>query len=54
MLQKISYVHAKQKQPRAVKKGAAMQSRINSIKWHSRWLLGARADLISVCGQVDQ
>ena len=42
--------NAKQKQPRAVKKGAAKQSRIKSInslaQWHLRWLVKTRADII--------
>ena len=36
---------AKQKQPGAVKKGAAKQSRIKSIAWHLRWLVRTRADI---------
>ena len=36
---------AKQKHPGAVKKGAAKQSRINSIARHLRWLVKARADI---------
>ena len=33
-----------QKQPQAVKKGAAKQSRIKSIVWHLRWLVRTRVD----------
>ena len=36
-------MYAKQKQPGAVKKGAAKQSRIKSIAWHLRWLVRTRA-----------
>ena len=36
------YIYAKQKQPGAVKKGAAKQSR---IAWHLRWLVRTRADI---------
>ena len=32
-----AYIYAKQKQPGAVKKGAAKQSRIKSIVWHLNW-----------------
>ena len=38
-------INAKQKQPGAVKKGAAKQSRIKSIAWHLRWLVRTRADI---------
>ena len=42
-----SIVYAKQKQPGAVKKGAAKQSsyRIKSVAWHLRWLIRTRADI---------
>ena len=36
---------AKQKQPGAVKKGAAKQSTIKSIVWHLRWPVRTRADI---------
>ena len=36
-------MYAKQKQPGAVKKGAAKQSRIKNIAWHLRWLVRTRA-----------
>ena len=39
------YSVAKQKQPGAVKKGTAKQSRIKSIAWHLRWLVRTRADI---------
>ena len=45
MLYLVSNVYAKQKQPGAVKKGTAKQSRIKSIVWHLRWLVRARADI---------
>ena len=37
--------YAKQKQPGAVKKGVAKQSRIKGIVRHLRWLVKTRADL---------
>ena len=36
---------ANQKQPGAVKKAVAKQSRIKSIVWHLRWLVRTRADI---------
>ena len=38
-------LNAKQKQPGAVKKSAAKQSRIKSIMWHLRWLVRTRVDI---------
>ena len=35
----------KQKQPGAVNKGVAKQSRIKNIVWHLRWLVRTRADI---------
>ena len=40
-----SIEYAKQKQPGAIKKGAAKQSRIKRIIWHLRWLVRTRADI---------
>ena len=39
------YIYTKQKQPGAVKKGAAKQSRIQSITWHLRQVVRTRADI---------
>ena len=36
---------AKQKQPEAVKKGRAKQTRIKRIIWHLRWLVSTRTDI---------
>ena len=41
----VCILYAKQKQPGAVKKGAAKQSRIKNIMWHLRWLVRTRADI---------
>ena len=38
-------IYAKQKQPRAIKKGTAKQSRVKSIACHLRWLVRTRADI---------
>ena len=38
-------LYAKQKQPGAIKKGAAKQSRIINIVWHLRWLVRTRGDI---------
>ena len=41
----VSIILAKQKQPEAVKKGAAKQSRIKNIVWYFRWLVRTRVDI---------
>ena len=41
----IGRYNANQKQPGAVKKGTAKQSRIKNIVWYLRWLVRTRADI---------
>ena len=43
-LQKLMICY-KRKQPGAVKKGVAKQSRIKGIAWHLRWHVRTRADI---------
>ena len=45
ILHRFSILNAKQKQPGAVKKGVAKQSRIKNIVWHLKWLVRTRADI---------